>query len=89
MGKHTQAIRRQFGEVLVLKDLAHIRPISRQTFTCSKSKIETLAQKVSNMFKVNNKAPTMTLILSTTSTYFTIFSRVYIIDFEQVNVYWL
>ena len=41
------------------------------------------------MFKVNNKTPTMTLILSTMSTYFTIFSRVYIIDFEQVNVYWL
>ena len=27
---------------LKLKELTHIRPISRQTFTCSKSKIETL-----------------------------------------------
>ena len=31
---------------LVLKDLAHIKPVFRPTFTCSKSKIEKLAKSV-------------------------------------------
>ena len=59
-------------------------------FTCSKTIIETLAKKVWNMFKVNNKNTRTTSLTSFWRfyyllwTYFTPFTSVSINDFEQV-----
>ena len=59
-------------------------------FTCSKTIIETLAKKVWNMFKVNNKNTRTTSLASFWRfycllwTYFTPFTSVSINDFEQV-----
>ena len=50
------------------------------TFTCSKLTVETI-EKVWIMFKVNNKN-------IRTISYFTPFSSVSIVDFEQVNARW-
>ena len=66
-------------------------PISVQSqtaFTCSKLTIETLEQCV-NLFKVNNKnnrtSSTDVVRLSLLSIYFTGYSCVFIVVFEQVN----
>ena len=66
--------------------------LNQLTFTCSKSKIETL--KVWDMFKIMNKnARTISVtyfrgFYRQLWTYFTPFSSVSIVDFEQVSVKW-
>ena len=80
-------------DFLVSSTMLMLRP-TQITFTCSNSTIETV-KKVWNMFKFNNKN---TRTLSLTSfwcfivnfwSYFTPFSCIFIVDFEQVNVSWV
>ena len=77
--------------MLEFKGLSIMSACTQLTITCSKATIETLEQGV-NMVKVNNKSTRTTPLTSfwcfyfLLSTYFTPFSSVYIVDFEQVNV---
>ena len=69
----------------------HAINATQLTFACSKFRIETLEKSVKYMFKVNKNTRT-TLVTSFSCfyplTFNTAFSRVSIVDFEQVNVKW-
>ena len=70
------------------------RPFIQKTFNCSKSIIKIHYKKMWNMFKINNKDTTTTLMTSLWCLYCLLWKyfipvfSVSIVDFGQVNVFW-